>query len=295
MVISFHPRLAGDVNLRFPRLPRDWLSPAQAACVRRARAVLLPQTVRRGQFVACAALCPNLFPNYRWRFGPEGQTYEGKFGAAALFERFGLPHPRTLRYASAAEFRARHLERAESLPAYPFVLKGDRGGGGNWVFLIEREADLARPLLCLDAVGWPLIVQEYVEHAGRDARVVVVGDYLFSYWRRQTAPGEFRNNVGRGAAIDHDSEPELLRAAEEAAQGLCRRTGLNLAAFDLLFGPDRRPLFCEINYNFGRKGLARAGDYYDLLARAAERWLARLRVGSGARVRPVVPLAAGAS
>jgi ribosomal protein S6--L-glutamate ligase len=264
LIVSFHPRLAGDVNLRFPRGSAA-LSPA-LEILGRASAVLLPQSVRPCQFWACLRLCPNVFPDYRWRFG-----YEGKYGAAALFAHFRVPHPRTLRYSSVAEFRA-HCGAASPPLGYPFVLKGDRGGGGSWVFLIGREADLARPLACLEVLGWPLIIQEYVEHGGRDARVVVMGEQLFSYWRRQPDPGEFRNNLGRGAALDYDSEPERLRAAEAAVLELCRRTRLNLAAFDLLFGRQGGPLFCEINYNFGRKGLARGGDYDRLLAMAVRRW-----------------------
>jgi ribosomal protein S6--L-glutamate ligase len=278
-VISFHPRLAGDVNLRLSAL----LGPGREAVARelaQAQAVLLPQTVSAAQFQAVAALCPNVFPDYRSRFG-----FEGKCGAAALFERLGVPHPRTLRFGSAAALKAALTAGGVPL-GYPFVLKGDRGGGGNWVFLIGGEADLAHPLARLAALGWPVVIQEYIDHGGRDARVVVMGEHLFSYWRRQTGAGEFRNNLCRGAVIDRDGEPELLSAAVNAVRGLSQRTGLNLAAFDLVFGRGPEPLFLEVNYLFGRKGLARGGDYYTLLARAAEGWLAGL--GVSCRIRPVI-------
>ncbi|MFH0809108.1 MAG: hypothetical protein V2A77_01350 [Pseudomonadota bacterium] len=279
MIVSFHPRLAADANFRLPG--SQVLSAATRQSLGQAQAVLLPVSVTAPLYRACLGLCPTVFPNYQWRFG-----WEGKSGASVLFEHLGLPHPRTLRYHSVAEFRCQFLEGGEPL-SYPFVLKGDRGGGGNWVFLIRHLADLALPLARIEQAGWPLVAQEYVDHGGRDARVVVMGDRLHGYWRRQTVAGEFRNNICRGAFIDHDSEPLLLRAAEEAVRAVCRRTGLDLAAFDIFFGPEETPLFCEINYFFGHKGLTVAGRYYHLLAGAAQEWLARR--GVEGRIRPLMP------
>jgi ribosomal protein S6--L-glutamate ligase len=286
VIVSFHPRLSGDLNLRLPH--RQGLGGPLEAQLCRAQAVLLPQSVREPHFRACAALCPHVFPDYSWRYGPEGQspegqTYEGKTGVAALCARFGLPHPRTLCFGSAASLRAHLAERGRPPLEYPFVLKGDRGGGGNWVFLIRSGADLETPLERLEAVGWPLVLQEYVDHGGRDARVVILGGELYGYWRRQPDPGEFRTNLGRGARVERRYEPGLLRSAEGLAAELRRRTGLNLAACDVILGPDRRPLLIEINYCFGRRGLP---PYYPLLAAAVQRWLERLGL-EGCQVRPI--------
>lgn len=270
MVISFHPRLVGDLQLRLPRAGP--LGAELRALLRRAWAAVLPQSVSGEHYRAVGSLCPRVFPDYTWRFGPEGEGYEGKAGAAALFARLALPHPRTFRFDSPQALKA-HLARHGGLPLpFPLVLKGDGGGGGNWVFLVRDAAGLAAPLERLEVRGWPVVIQEYVEHGGRDCRVVVLGRRLFSYWRRQPAGGEWRTNVGRGAAIDRAGEPRLRRSAEEAVARACRLTGLNLAAFDVIFGPREEPLLLEVNYLFGRKGLP--GPYYHLVARAVCEWLA---------------------
>jgi ribosomal protein S6--L-glutamate ligase len=60
-------------------------------------------------------------------------------------------------------------------------------------------------------------------------------------------------------------------------QDFCRRSGTNLAGFDLLFDrrdKTREPLFLEINYYFGRRGLGGSFHFYQLFGRSAERWLA---------------------
>jgi len=60
------------------------------------------------------------------------------------------------------------------------------------------------------------------------------------------------------------------------AQALARRTGINLAAVDFVFPlskEDPTPLFLEINYYFGRRGLGGMDAYYRLLFRAIQEWL----------------------
>ena len=54
----------------------------------------------------------------------------------------------------------------------------------------------------------------------------------------------------------------------------CLQTGVNLAAFDLVFpADDTGPLFLEINYTFGRTGLGGSENFYLLLQEAVDRWL----------------------
>ena len=60
-------------------------------------------------------------------------------------------------------------------------------------------------------------------------------------------------------------------------EGFCRRAGINVAGLDILFNRQRDqnpPLFLEINYYFGRKGLGGSLRFYDLFEQAANRWLA---------------------
>lgn len=167
--------------------------------------------------------------------------------------------------------------------SFPFVLKGDRGGGGWAVFLIENEQDLMMRLDILNNGSLHptrrFIAQEYVPHGGRDLRVVVIGKTSKAYWRCQHKAEEFRNNVGRGAVIDYELDPELREEGVNCVEEFCSKTGINLAAFDVLFDRSQKspkPLLSEINFLFGRKGLGGSPRFYELLNEAIRRWIDNL-------------------
>ena len=68
-----------------------------------------------------------------------------------------------------------------------------------------------------------------------------------------------------------------LHCAEAEAKKLEADTGINLAAIDFIFDfsqPDPEPLFLEINYVFGRRGLGGSMNFYHLLSEALQQWLA---------------------
>ena len=70
-----------------------------------------------------------------------------------------------------------------------------------------------------------------------------------------------------------------MRAAETAVVSACRQTGIDLAAFDVIFSRDPAvaapdtPIFLEINYFFGRRGLGGSEGFYRLLAQGLADWL----------------------
>ena len=82
--------------------------------------------------------------------------------------------------------------------------------------------------------------------------------------------------ISKGARVDKAWEPEFLRMGDDFARLLTGRTGINLAAVDFLIPfseKDPSPLFLEINYYFGRKGLGGLENYYRLLFQAVQEWL----------------------
>jgi len=78
--------------------------------------------------------------------------------------------------------------------------------------------------------------------------------------------------------MDADSDPHLQHAAMTAAKTFCQQTRINLAGFDFLFSETDisrqkiKPLFLEINYFFGRKGLGGSDKYYRMLEHAIDDW-----------------------
>jgi ribosomal protein S6--L-glutamate ligase len=152
---------------------------------------------------------------------------------------------------------------------YPFVLKGDTGGGGFAVFPITNRSEL---LMGLDhlRLEQPLLLQQWINHGGMDLRVVVVGAKMMSYFR---VGGEnFYNNVCRGGRLEPEIFPELQNRGMAAVARFCYLTGINLAGFDLMFPDEGPPVFIEINYNFGRKGLGGTPGFRRLFREAVGLW-----------------------
>ncbi len=271
-VLSMHPVIEGD-GFYWDRgvWDKDLVSAIQEA-----GAVILPQTVERELYCLCTKMGRHVFPNYDLRF-----QWEGKVGDTLAFWAYGVRHPYTLIFPKVETLLGEHPSMGHEvpeLPPYPFVLKGTRGGEGRQVWLIENGAELEaklQTLLQFELHGRSgFVIQEYIGARERDLRVVVIGDQLFSYWR--TGQG-FLHNVARGGGIDATSDQDLQAAGRERVWQFCRRSGINLAAFDLIFPVGvNDPFFLEINYTFGRSGLGGSEKFYILLRTAVDRWLGAL-------------------
>ena len=241
--------------------------------ISRIAAVILPQTVDREFYWFCRKLCPHVFPNYDIRF-----QWEGKIGDTLAFWAYDVKHPKTLVFPRVETLCGDHPQMGHlppELPPYPFVLKGVKGGEGRQVWLIKGPEELDQKLQTLKQFELHgsngFVIQEYFAGLERDLRVVVIGDRLFSYWRN--VPG-FLHNIARGGEIDAAADPELQKRGREQVRQFCLRSGINLAAFDLIFLPgERDPFFLEINYTFGRKGLGGSERFYGLLRDAVAKWL----------------------
>jgi len=120
------------------------------------------------------------------------------------------------------------------------------------------------------------VTQDFVPSGGNVLRAVIMGQQILTYWKRPVKPGQVITTISRGARIDHEWRPGLQEKGRAQAQVLARRTGINLAAVDFVFPlskEDPGPLFLEINYYFGRRGLGGMDAYYRLLFRAIQDWL----------------------
>ena len=241
--------------------------------IQKARSVILPQTVEKELYHLCKKLCPHVFPNYDLRF-----KWEGKVGDTLAFWAFDVKHPHTLIFPKVETYLGDHPDmdhKVPALPGFPFVLKGARGGEGTQVWLIESSMELEerlQTLLQYELQGRSgFVIQEYLPALDRDLRVVVIGNRVVSYWRK--AQG-FLHNIAQGGEIDAESDPELQAVGREKVRQFCQHSGINLAAFDLVFPSDgTEPFFLEINYTFGRTGLGGSENFYKLLRDAVQQWL----------------------
>ena len=275
MIVSFHPCYVGDANIICAGREPD---ATDLAAIRRARAVILPQGCRRPLYEMAVANCPRVFPNYDARF-----AYPGKLGQIRLFRETGTLHPATLAFPETRAYFDMRPGNRQTVPRKPpWVFKFDWGGEGETVFWVESRQALdnaVQKAAKFEETGQHgFLIQAPVDCGRRSLRVVVAGNRLLSYWRVQKDPGVFSTSMSLGAVIDRDADPDLQARGKAVVEAFCKKTGINLAGIDLLFplDPPGKPLFLEINYFFGRRGLGGSDRWYAILNREIELWLKQI-------------------
>jgi ribosomal protein S6--L-glutamate ligase len=279
MILSYHPCFVGDLNLLCAgRMPDE----TDRDAIARADAVILPQGCSNILYEMARTHCARVFPDYDKRF-----ACPGKIGQIRLFRKENIRHPETSIFPTLADFHASKSNAPVAAGfSRPFVFKFDWGGEGHNVMRIDTATDLKAALekaaLYEKSGQKGFLLQEYVPAGGRSLRVVVIGDYVTSYWRVQPDNTDFSAGISQGALIDMEADPRLQKTGMDRVRQFCSRTGINLAGFDLLFADpveDARkngePYFLEINYFFGRTGLGGSLRFYELLVTQIKTWLRR--------------------
>ncbi len=263
--VSLHHQIKLDENIH----GLGFLDQAAENLIAGAAGVLMPRYFSPRRYRQIASLARDHFPRLQARY-----AFRGKATQIELFTDHSIPHPRTAVLQNPEEVRRQ--AGLNGLPMdLPFVLKGDSGGGGSAVFLIQSIPDLHHALDSLPGHE-PVLVQELIDHGGRDLRVVVMGSLVRSYFRTGADP--FYNNVSKGALVDHCLEPDLQRQGRDMALDISRATGIDLAAFDIMFPPAGQPLVVEINFMFGTKGLGGRRGYQTMFRSAVREWMQRARL-----------------
>lgn len=271
MILSFHPCFTADHQIILGDRP---LNEEDRQLIRNAQAVILPQGRFDRVFYECLAAGAPMFPNYEMR-----RAYPGKVGQSRLFEAFQLPHPRTFRWR-----RVELFNKAARIPhEFPFVVKDDESHEAEGIFMATDSKSLKTALGFLalkeGRENNGFITQDFVPSDGNVLRAVIMGEQILTYWKRPVTPGQIITTISKGARIDHHWKPNFQEKGKVQARVLARCTGINLAAVDFVFDlskMDPEPLFLEINYFFGRRGLGGMDAYYRMLFRAIKEWLKKM-------------------
>ncbi len=272
MILSFHPCFDAEIQIILGDRRLD--SPIRES-IQKATAIILPQACTQDLYNICANSTAHMFPNYYARI-----KYPGKIGQSHMFRELDLPHPETFSWATVGEFKKTHHKPETLSHDLPFLIKEDMSHEAEGIFLIQNKKTLIEALdnLALwERSGLKgFVTQEYVPCGGNVLRAVVIGKRAITYWKRPGKPGQEITTISRGAIIDHEWQPDLQEKGKVQALLLSDKTGINLAAIDFVFplaDKDPEPLFLEINYYFGRRGLGGAENYYSLLYEAIQDWL----------------------
>ncbi len=121
--VSMNPLVKLEENL--PNLS-SIEDPAVEQLSRSTRGVVMPRSATEQRYRKIAAMARDYFQNLDIR-----HAYYGKAKQALLFGRLKVRHPKTLVYPNPLVLM--DGGRKAVPPKYPFVLKGDTGGGGELV------------------------------------------------------------------------------------------------------------------------------------------------------------------
>jgi ribosomal protein S6--L-glutamate ligase len=280
MILSYHPCFEADMNrLCAGRQPDRY----DLNAIQTASAVILPQGCNDALYKMVRFNCKFVFPNWDTRF-----DYPGKTGQIRLFREIGrkisVAYPQSYLFKDMRSYNLRKGKLAfQEIEPYPFVFKLNYGGEGHAVFLIRSDADFKEKIrlaIKQEKNGRPgFLIQRYIPSRSRSLRVCVIGRRYVAYWRIQKNKKQFGTSLAQGATIDAVADPQLQNAGIKAAQAFCRLTGINLAGFDFIFAAQEenpQPLFLEINYFFGRKGLGGSQAFYAILEEEIQAWITGL-------------------
>lgn len=174
---------------------------------------------------------------------------DDKMTTHLALSRAGIPMPRTfpglLCYDAEEKIKNSTLDIVEMAFGFPVVVKESYGSLGKEVFLVHNREQLR---LALGKVKCrPHLIQEFVPtSAGRDLRVIVVGDKVLGGMLRIGGGNDFRSNIGAGGRGEPFDVPE--KVAEYALRA-AKTIGLDYCGIDFLFGKDDEMLLCEVNSN----------------------------------------------
>ncbi|MBW1892077.1 MAG: glutathione synthase [Deltaproteobacteria bacterium] len=277
MILSFHPCFEADVNIICAGRQPD---SNDLKAIKASSAVILPQGCRESLYKMASANNRYIFPNYHARF-----EFPGKSGQIRLFKKEGVPSPETKAFKNVDLFKKQYPNTPALFQEFqfPFVFKFDWGGEGETVFLIQSSSELKEMIAkaCrFEKSGQSgFMIQEHIKSPPQVLRVAVIGETFISYWRVNEDQNTFKAGLSNHGIIDRDRDPDIQKQAVSAAKVFCKKTGINLAGFDFIVEKDSRqntPLFLEINYFFGRKGLGGSECFYELLNTEIKKWLSNL-------------------
>jgi ribosomal protein S6--L-glutamate ligase len=171
-----------------------------------------------------------------------------KYLCLAKLSRAGIPVPPTR--------TCENLEQAIDLFdqfAGDVLLKPLFGGEGRGIVRINDRDLLYRSLRAIETFRGVIYLQKFIQHAGFDLRIFVLGDEVFAM-KRQT-DGKWKTNISAGAIgsayTPTDEEISLGRQAAKAIDA-------TIAGVDIIRDAGGAPYVLEVNAVPGWKGLAQA-------------------------------------
>jgi len=133
-------------------------------------------------------------------------TCDNKLTSALLFEKFGIPTPRTAFVSNEKNIKT-GLDMVGG--KFPIIMKTLTGTQGVGVIKIESYEGLMATVQAMWKLNAEVLIQEYME-CDFDVRTFVVDNKIFASTKRTHSSYDFRSNTHRGA----EAEPYKLSEEE---------------------------------------------------------------------------------
>jgi glutathione synthase/RimK-type ligase-like ATP-grasp enzyme len=170
------------------------------------------------------------------------QIFYGCITSPLLFERAGLPIPRTIYCSTNSRKMLRNY--VERLGGFPIVVKLLGAEGGVGVMRVDSFAALFSQMDYARACGNNPLLCEFIDQAVH-WRLIVIGDQVVAGYRNITEPDDFRTYAGDDLS-DYQApiDPEMADIAVRAVRELKYEFG----GVDLLRAPSGQTFLLEANF-----------------------------------------------
>jgi RimK family alpha-L-glutamate ligase len=130
--------------------------------------------------------------------------------------------------------------------SFPLVAKESYGGGGNNVWKLQDEKELAT--FIKDRRNTNTIFQPYIKN-NADYRAIVVDGKCLGLMKRSAKSGQWKNNFSLGGSVEKYKNPKMSKFAV----AVCKKMGLEMAGLDIL-SVKNGFVVIEVNLFFGVDG-----------------------------------------
>ncbi len=172
------------------------------------------------------------------------QLTRSKCFQAAVFTKYMVPSTTVIRDKNDV---LSAITAYNSLKIKKVITKQDRVNCGLGINLWPSIEDLYNNI-SFGHIKFPFVLQPFIENV-LDVRIIILGDYIEAYWRKNN--NNIRNNISRGgdSGIYNLSENELMLCKEIMQKGQ-----FPYAHIDLMITPQNEIFFSEIALRGGIKG-----------------------------------------
>lgn len=159
-----------------------------------------------------------------------------------------------------------YLKKVEKTLGFPLIIKENYGSLGKQVYLVNNEKELLE--IENKLIHIPHIFQQFIKSSkGKDYRIIVIGNNVVAYMKRENKNSYLSNLATGGTASVVELPQSYLDMAVKASKIL----GLDYCGVDILEGENKEPILSEVNSNAFYEGIEKtthinvAGCYVDYL------------------------------